>query len=121
MFDVINEMRTLSNLSYEELCEIAVKENSPVGMLRPSKVEIITAIIAGRVIAYMDWRDDFAQRMVNKSNSRAKYCIEDQFGNRYYVELTDEQIRFMNWCHANEINLGDCDLYEMGVVEWEAP
>lgn len=121
MFDVIKEMHTLSNLPYEKLCEIAVKEKSPLNARRPSKVEVITAIIAGRVIAYMDWRDDFAQRTANKSNSRTKCRIEDQNGNQYYVELTNDQIRFMGWCHDNDIDLSDSDLYEMDDVEWEAP
>lgn len=121
MFDVIKEMHTLSNLPYEKLCEIAVKEKSPIGERQPSKVEVITAIIAGRVVAYMDWKEDFFQRMNNKSNPRTKCRIEDQYNNNHYVELTDEQIRFMNWCNDNDIYPSNSILYEMDDIEWEAP
>lgn len=121
MFDVIEEMHSLSNLSFEKLCEIAIKEKAPIGSRRLSKVEIITAIIAGRVVAHMDWRKDFFQRMTNKSNPRTKCRIEDQYNNNHYVELTDEQIRFMNWCDDNNIDPSNSTLYEMEDIEWEAP
>ena len=122
MFNVIKEMHSLSSLPFNELCEIAVKEKSPISSGQISKVELITTIIVGRAINHIEWENEFKQKTRTESNPRAKYRLEDQYNNSHYLELTKDQEKFFIWCYNNNIDISNSELVEMDdSIIWEAP
>lgn len=109
MFDVIKMMHSLSNRSFEELLALSISEGAQ-SCSKPSKIEIITAIIANRV---------------EKANSfvpdRTRYRFRELDGTEHYVMLTPEQERFMRWNHDNAIDYDNVDIDVIEEIEWETP
>ena len=120
MLNPINEMRRLSSRSYEDLLRVATANYGfcPNGG-RVSKVELITYIVTVTAI-----RDQFADMIAHpqeKKNGRTPYRITDADDSEHYLQLTDEQERFLKW------NVDHCINYDMSEVEilddidWETP
>ena len=111
MFDVIKMMHSLSHLSFEELLALSVSESSQ-SCSKPSKVELITAIIANR--AYM------ADHPTPAQEERRNFRLHTEDTTRY-LRLTDEQAAMLDWCIEREINFYDAELEEMEDIRWETP
>ena len=109
MFDVVKMMHSLSHQSFEELLALSILEGAQ-SCSKPSKIELITAIIANRV---------------EKANSfvpdRMRYCFREIDGTEHYVMLTPEQERFMQWSHDNAINYNNIDIDMIEEIDWETP
>lgn len=120
MLNPINEMRRLSSRSYDELLHDAITNYGfcPNGM-RFSKVELITYIVAVAAI-----RDKFANRITHPEETTTNYTryhIAETDGSEYYLRLTDEQTRFIEWniTHSIDYSRNDVDILED--IEWETP
>lgn len=109
MFDVIKMMHSLSNRSFEELLVISISEGAQ-SCSKPSKVELITAIIANRVA---------------KANSlvpeRTRYHFREMDGTEHYVMLTPEQERFMRWNYDNAVDYDNINIDIIEDINWETP
>ena len=111
--DVVEMMHSLNCLSYGQLCALADHEGISHGS--HSKVELITIIIAHRAADPVKSCDD------KPITNRKKYYLESE-GNKFYLELTQEQVNFFEWCTENDINLDDAELKSMmKPIRWEAP
>lgn len=109
MFDVIKMMHTLSHLSFEELLTLSISEGAQ-SCSKPSKIELITAIIANRVA-----------RANNFVPDRTRYRFREMDGTEHYVMLTPEQERFMRWNHDNAIDYDNIDIDVIEDIDWETP
>lgn len=109
MFDAIKMMHTLSNLPFEELLTLSISEGAQ-SCSKPSKIEIITAIIANRAAMGND-----------STPERTRYCLCEEDGTKHYVMLTPEQKRFMQWNYNNAINYDNIDIDIIKDIEWETP
>ena len=109
MFDVIKMMHTLSNLPFEELLALSISEGAQ-SCSKPSKIEIITAIIANRV-----------EKANNFVPDRTRYRFRETDGTEHYVMLTDEQERFMRWNYDKAIDYNNIDIDVIEDIEWETP
>lgn len=109
MFDVIKMMHTLSHLSFEELLTLSISEGAQ-SCSKPSKIELITAIIANRVA--------MANSFVPY---RTRYRFRELDGTEHYVMLTHEQERFMQWNHDNAIDYDNINIDIIEEIEWETP
>jgi len=115
MFDVIKMMHTLSHKSFEELLTLSIAEGSQ-SCSQPSKVELITTIIANRAARAMAMANDSAP---DRTRTRYRFCEND--GTEHYVMLTPEQERFMRWNHDNAINYDCMDIDIIEDINWETP
>ena len=109
MFDVIKMMHSLSHLPFEELLALSASEGAQ-SCSKPSKIEIITAIIANRAAMANSFVPD-----------RTRYCFREIDGTEHYVMLTPEQERFMRWNHDNAIDYDNIDIDVIKDIEWETP
>ena len=109
MFDAIKMMHTLSNLPFEELLALSITEGAQ-SCSKPSKVEIITAIIANRAAMTNSFVPD-----------RTRYRFREMDGTEHYVMLTPEQERFMRWNHDNAIDYDSIDIDVIADIKWETP
>lgn len=109
MFDVIKMMHTLSHLPFEELLALSATEGAQ-SCSKPSKIEIITAIIANR-----------AAMSNNSVPDRTRYCFREMDGTEHYVMLTPEQERFMRWNYDNAIDYDHIDIDVIEDIKWETP
>ena len=109
MFDVVEMMHSLSNKSFEELLALSILEGAQ-SCSKPSKIELITTIIANRV---------------EKANSfvpdRFGYRFREKDGTEHYVMLTPDQERFMRWNEDHAINYNNIDIDIIDEIEWETP
>lgn len=105
MFDAIKMMHSLYHLSFEELLTLSISEGCQ-SCSKPSKVELITAIIANRAYTAQEERRNF--RLHTEDTTR-------------YLRLTDEQAAMLDWCIDREINFYDAELEEMEDIQWETP
>ena len=109
MFDVIKMMHALSHLPFEELLALSASEGAQ-SCSKPSKIEIITAIIANRAA--------MANSVVP---DRTRYHFREMDGTEHYVMLTPEQERFMRWNHNNAIDYDSIDIDVIEDIKWETP
>lgn len=109
--NVIEMMHNLSNYKYEELYNLASEEEIKVPTPSCSKVELITLIIASRV----EKGDSVLER------NRRKYCLRCKDADPYYLNLTLDQYKLLNWCIFNEIYLPHAEVDEIGDIKWETP
>lgn len=121
MLNPIDEMRRLSNKSYEELMRLAITNfgfcpNSK----NCSKVEIITYIVAFSVL-----RDRFADEIAHpekhKEEERTRVALYTEDNETYHLMLTREQMNFMDWCFENRIDFSGAGAQLVEEVEWEMP
>ena len=115
MFDVIKMMHSLSDRSFEELLALSISEGAQ-STAHPSKVELITAIIAHR--SYMV--DRFIPPKEATTN-RTPYRITETDGSEYYLQLTDEQERFLKWNVKHGIDYDRDEVEILDDIEWETP
>ena len=109
MFDVIKMMHSLSNRSFEDLLTIAISEGAQ-SCSKPSKIEIITAIIANRV-----------EKANNFVPDRTPYRITEADGSEHYLQLTDEQERFLKWNVDHCIDYDRNEVKILDDIDWETP
>ena len=109
MFDVIKMMHALSHLPFEELLALSISEGSQ-SCSKPSKIELITAIIANRAV-----------KANNSAPDRTRYCLREMDGTEHYVMLTYEQERFLRWNHDNAIDYDNIDIDVIEDIDWETP
>ena len=109
MFDAIRMMHTLSNLPFEELLTLSIAEGAQ-SCSKPSKIELITAIIANRAALTNNFTPD-----------RTRYRFREMDGTEHYVMLTPEQVRFMRWNHDNAIDYDNIDIDVIKDIDWETP
>lgn len=120
MLNPINEMRRLSSRSYEDLLRIATTNYGfcPNGA-RFSKVEIITYIVAITAV-----RDRFADKIAHSQeerNGRTPYRITEADGSEHYLQLTDEQERFLKWNVEHCIDYDRDEVEILDDIDWETP
>ena len=109
MFDVVKMMHTLSRLPFEELLTLSISEGSQ-SCSKPSKIELITAIIANRAAKANSFVPD-----------RTRYHFREMDGTEHYIMLTPEQERFMRWNHDNAIDYDNIDIDVIADIDWETP
>lgn len=109
MFDVVEMMHSLSHKSFEELLALSILEGAQ-SCSKPSKIELITAIIANRVAKANSFVPD-----------RMRYRFREMDGTEHYVMLTPDQERFMQWNCDNVINYDNIDIDVIEDIEWETP
>lgn len=114
MFDAVAMMRSLSNYSYQNLLLIAHEEEVSV-CNKFSKVELICAIVANRAAAFR-CIDNCA-----KSNGRDRYRIVTIDNEYYYVKLTPDQLKFVEWAIDNNVNFYDAECENVSDIKWEEP
>lgn len=112
----VDMMHSLSNYSYEYLLDIAENECISISK-RPSKIELICIIITERVNRAAHSNDYSA----TKDSGRKKYQITTVDNESYYVKLTPEQVKFLDWCLDAEICFSDANAHELDDIEWETP
>lgn len=120
MLNPINEMRRLSSLPYEHLLHTAIANCGfcPNGE-RFSKVEIITYIVAITAI-----RDRFADMIAHpqeEKSNRTPYRITEGDGSEHYLQLTDEQERFLKWNVDHGIDYDRDEVEILDDIDWETP
>lgn len=118
MMNPINEMRRLSNKSFEELLRLAVTVCGLCADIKCSKIELITYIVAQECV-----HDNIAEKIAHpeKNTERTRYRFLEMDGTEYYVLLTPEQERFMRWNHDNGIDYDNIDIDVIEDIDWEAP
>lgn len=109
MFDAIKMMRALPNLPFEELLALSASEGAQ-SCSKPSKIEIIIAIIANRAAMGNSFVPD-----------RTRYRFREMDGTEHYVMLTPEQERFMRWNSDNAIDYDNINIDVIGDIDWETP
>ena len=121
MLNPINEMRRLSSRSYEDLLRVATANYGfcPNGA-RVSKIELITYIVTAAAI-----RDQFADMMIahpqEKKDNRTPYRITGSDNSEHYLQLTDEQERFLKWNVDHCINYDRSEVEILDDIDWETP
>ena len=115
MFDVIKMMHSLSNRSFEDLLTIAISEGAQ-SCSKPSKIEVITAIIANR-----SYRAARFTPPKEATTNRTPYRITEADGSEHYLQLTDEQERFLNWNVEHCIDYDRDEVEILDDIEWETP
>jgi hypothetical protein len=124
MFDVIEMMHSLNTKSYEELCKIALDEMAPIlAHTSPSKVELITCIIAARTVKLSNFKSDLDKKVNDTTEERGRYIIHDTMYDRdFYVNLTESQKNFWDWCVENNIDFDYMAIHEVdSEIVWETP
>ena len=118
MMNPINEMRRLSNKSFEELKHLAIGVFGSFPDIKCSKVELITYIVAQEYV-----HDNIAEKIAHpeKNSGRKKYQITTVDNETYYVKLTSEQTKFLEWCLENEVCFSDANARELEDIEWDTP
>lgn len=116
----ISDMRSLSNRPFAELKQLAINTYGLPPETKCSKVELITYIIAQETFYK---RIDHPTAGTTEKRSRYRLICNgwDSIDAEYYLMLTPDQVRLLDWCLIHNIVFSNVTIEEIHEVNWETP
>ena len=116
----ISDMHNLSNRPFEELKQLAIDTYGLPSEAKCSKVELIIYIIAQETLHK---RIDHPTAETTEKRSRYRLICNgwDSIDAEYYLMLTPDQVRLLDWCLIHNIVFSNVTIEEIHEVNWETP